>query len=143
MVTATTPNEKLIIDFYQAMGSNDLEKLRSFLHPDATWRLMSVAGPNAGTQITGQNSIIDDFVGPVRRLFEGLGPQVEVNTLISSGSQVAAEIKGWGRFNTGADYSNLYAWFFDIKDDLVFAVRQYTDTYYLSTLTEHFAPDAA
>ena len=48
MVTARTPQEQLVLDFFRILSSGDLEAIRATLHPDATWRPMVEGVPGAG-----------------------------------------------------------------------------------------------
>jgi ketosteroid isomerase-like protein len=34
----------------------------------------------------------------------------------------------------GKEYSNLYCWLVEVKDGKIFAIREYMDSFYVSTL---------
>ena len=44
------------------------------------------------------------------------------------------ETLGIGKMKDGKDYSNRYCWVVEVKDGKIFAVREYMDSYYVSTL---------
>ena len=66
---ATTRNEQLVIDFFEALGNNELEKVRKMFHKNATWTVMPRSIPGAGEH-KGRDAIIDDFIAPIRGIFE-------------------------------------------------------------------------
>ena len=47
---------------------------------------------------------------------------------------MCVECRGVGRLKNGTDYHNNYCWFVEIRGGLVFAIREYMDSYYVSTL---------
>jgi len=61
-------------------------------------------------------------------------PKVRVEHLISRGPVVAAEARGTGHFKNGKEYLNHYAFVIEIRDDKVFTLNEYMDSYYVSTL---------
>ena len=98
---ADSPNEALVRQFFARLNAEDLEGLRTILHPQATWKPMSNSDiPGAGVHV-GHKGIIDDFLKPVRGLFEGKDPQNSIETLFGKGNQVVAETHGTGRFRNG------------------------------------------
>jgi len=68
MVTARTPQEQLVLDFFRILSSGDLEAIRATLHPEATWRPMVEGVPGAGIHGP-RDKIVDEFLAPVRGLF--------------------------------------------------------------------------
>jgi ketosteroid isomerase-like protein len=128
-----TKNEKIVRHFFDTLSSGDLEQLRLLLHESAIWGIMATGIQGAGDK-HGRREIIDDFLGPVRGLFLPGDPKVLIQHLILSGSYAAVEAKGVGTFKNGKDYNNRYAFFLEIKDDKVIALREYMDSYYVSTL---------
>jgi len=47
---------------------------------------------------------------------------------------VAVEARGIGKFKDGKDYNNRYAFMIEVKGDKVLALKEYMDSYYISTL---------
>ncbi|MDR3720199.1 MAG: nuclear transport factor 2 family protein [Candidatus Acidoferrales bacterium] len=126
-------NEKIVRHFFDTLSSADLEKLRPLLHEDAVWGTMATGIQSAGDK-HGRKEIIDDFLGPIRGIFEPGDPKVLIQNLVLQGPYAAVEAKGLGKFKNGKDYNNRYAFFLEIKDDKVIALREYMDSYYVSTL---------
>jgi hypothetical protein len=78
---ADSQNEALVRRFFDKLNAEDLEGLRPILHPQATWTPMSKSDiPGAGVHV-GHKGIIDEFLKPVRGLFEGKDPQNSTETL--------------------------------------------------------------
>ena len=131
-----TPNETLVRRFFEeGLNSDNLEKMREFFHPGATWTPMAKTNiPGMGTH-RGRKGIVDEFLAPVRGLFVDGDPQNEIISLISKGDLVAVETHGTGKFRNGRDYDNRYAWIVEIKDGMIFAIREYMDTAYIASIT--------
>ena len=134
MAIAETPEEKLVESFIDCLNREDLEGLRPILHPDCSWTPMSTSDiPGSGAH-HGHKGIIDDFLKPVRGLFEGKDPQNSISSLFSKGNLVAAETHGTGKLKNGKIYDNHYAWLVEIKDGKIFAIREYMDTAFIQSL---------
>ena len=126
-------NEQLVKSFFETLSTGDLERVRPLLHEQATWTTMGTGIPGA-EGAKGRDVIIDKFLAPLRGLFEPGDPKVKLNTILSKGPLVACETHGTGRLRNGKQYNNRYAWMIEIKDDKIFALREYMDTYHISTL---------
>ena len=136
MVKAETANEKLVEQFIDCLNREDLDGLRPILHPDASWKPMTTSNiPGAGGH-EGHKGIIDDFLRPVRGLFEGKDPQNVIHSLFSKGDMVAAETHGTGKLKNGKIYDNRYAWLIEVKDGKIFAIREYMDTAFIQTIVD-------
>jgi ketosteroid isomerase-like protein len=93
MVTARTPQEQLVLDFFRILSSGDLEAIRATLHPDATWRPMVEGVPGAGVHGP-RDKIVDEFLAPVRGLFVPGDPKTTVDRMVSTGDTVMCESRG-------------------------------------------------
>lgn len=125
--------EKLAIHFFETLGTGDLEKVRPLFHEKASWTPMVSGIPGEGKK-EGRDFIIDEFLAPVRGLFEPGDPKVHIDNIFSKGNMVACETHGTGKLKNGKDYNNVYCWILEFKDDKVFAIREYMDSYHVSTL---------
>jgi uncharacterized protein len=130
MTTSETRNEHLVREFFETLGSGDLEGLRKLLHVDGSWEATSQSIPGAGIT-KGRDKIIDEFLAPVRGLFEPGDPKVMVVRILSKGDWVAAETEAIGMLANGNEYHNRYAWIIEIRDDKVYALREYMDSGYI------------
>jgi uncharacterized protein len=136
MADTETNNEKLVRRFFEeALNTGDLEKIRLFFHPDATWTPMAKTGvPGAGVH-RGRKGIVDEFLAPVRGLFVDGDPKNSIENMFGKGVFVLVETHGTGKFRNGRDYDNRYAWIVEIRDDMIFAIREYMDTAYIASIT--------
>lgn len=130
MVTAHSPNEQTVLDFFASLSRGDLEAVRGLLHEDATWTPQVREVPGAGVH-KGHKGIIDEFLVPVRGLFAPGDPKVVVESIASNGPLVMVESRGVGKLRDGRPYSNLYAWAFEVRNGKVAAIREYMDSHYV------------
>jgi ketosteroid isomerase-like protein len=115
-------------ELFAVLSDGDLERLRTMLHPDATWEVMRAV---PGERFTaGRDAIVDEFLAPVRGRFVAGDPKITVDTVLCAGNTVAAETRADGTMLDGSEYHNRYAWMVDFDGDLVIAVREYMDTAY-------------
>ena len=132
-MSALEKNEQLVVDFFKTLSTGELEKVRPLLHKDASWLPMVSGIPGEGIK-KGRDVIIDDFLDPVRDMFEPGDPKVHIDNILSKGDTVVCETRGTGRLKNGKDYNNVYCWVIVIKDGLIYAIREYMDSYHVSTL---------
>ena len=135
MADGETRNEQLVREFFETLSTGDLEALRTRLHPNGSWEVMGATIPGAGVT-TGGDAVIDEFLAPVRGLFEDGDPKIVVKRLFSSGDLVAAETEAIGTLRNGNHYHNRYAWIIAIKDDRVCHLREYMDTAYIMSVID-------
>ena len=131
-VQAKNANEQLVLDFFAALSSGDLDRLRPFLTPESVWQPMVKGIPGAGEHRG--NAIIEEFLGPVRGLFAPGDPKVHVRALLSDGDVVAVESTSTGHLADGRVYENAYAWVFRVKDGKVVRLHEYMDSHYVARL---------
>jgi ketosteroid isomerase-like protein len=103
-VQAKNANEQLVLDFFEVLSSDDLEKLRAFYHDKSTWepKVKDIAG--AGKHVG--MDIIDKFLAPVRGMFEPGDPKVHVQNMFSAGPMVCVESYSTGKTLDGLVYEN-------------------------------------
>ena len=131
---ADNDNERLVLKFFETLSAGDYDSVKAMFHPEATWTVMAQGIPGSGVH-KGVNTIVDEFMMPIRQgLFEDNDPKILADSICSKGSLVAMESRGVGRMKSGKNYHNLYAWFVEIKDGKVFAIREYMDSQYVTTL---------
>ena len=127
-------NEALARRFFDTVNAEDLEGLKPMFHPDATWTPMTQMEIPGAAVHRGRVGIVDEFLKPVRGLFVGKDPQNQINSLVAQGNLVALETHGTGKLTNGKTYDNRYCWSVEIKDGMIFAIREYMDTAYLQSL---------
>lgn len=133
MADESARNEQLVRDFFATLSSGDLEALRLLIHTDGSWEAMARTVPGAGLT-SGRDAVIDEFLAPVRGLFEPGDPKVEVKRTFSAGELVCAETEAKGMLANGNAYHNRYAWVIEIRDGMVCHLREYMDTAYIESV---------
>jgi uncharacterized protein len=128
-----THNEELVHSFFATLSSGDLEALRKLIHTDGSWEVMAVSVPGAGLT-SGGDAVIDDFLMPIRGMFEAGDPKIDVKRTFSAGDMVCAETEAKGTLSNGNPYHNRYAWVIEIKDGKVCHLREYMDTAYIMSV---------
>ncbi|MFM1886711.1 MAG: hypothetical protein RL026_1868 [Pseudomonadota bacterium] len=133
MAQARTPQEQAVLEFFRVLSSGELEAIRKTLHPEAEWKPMVENIPGAGVHGP-RDVIVDEFLAPVRGMFAPGDPKTTIDTIVSHGDFVMCESRGQGTLADGRTYSNRYAWAIELKDGLVYRIREYMDSHYVATL---------
>ncbi len=134
--TETRPeskNEQLVRQFFDTLSTGDLEALRALIHPKGSWEVMGATIPGAGLT-SGRDAVIDEFLAPVRGMFEPGDPKVTIKRMVSNGDTVAAETEAIGMLSNGNRYHNRYCWMIDVKDGQVCHLKEYMDTAYIMSV---------
>jgi hypothetical protein len=126
-------NEQLVRDFFAVLSTGELENIRATLHPDASWTPMVKDVPGAGVHKP-RDVIVDEFLAPVRGLFEDGDPKTTVNHIFCKGNVVCAETRALGKMKNGNTYDNLYCWVIELRDDSIYAIREYMDSAYIQSI---------
>jgi ketosteroid isomerase-like protein len=67
----------------------------------------------------------------VRGLFVAGDPKVKILRIFAKGEWGAAETEADGMLANGNEYHNRYAWIVEIRDDKIYALREYMDSAYI------------
>ena len=134
-MTTSDENAQIVRTFLETLSTGELEQVRPLFHPDAIWKVMPKGIPGEGEHM-GRDYIVDEFLAPVRGMFNPGEPKVEIDTLIAQGDLVAAELRGFGHFKNGKEYNNTYCWFFEVRDGMVYSIHEYMDSLYIKNLVE-------
>jgi ketosteroid isomerase-like protein len=128
---STATNERLVRDYFEALGAGDLERLAGMISRDAKFHFAGGTG--------GEQPLVFDFEGLMSDLRNNLGKlydaeygiQPEILNLLAQDDRVAAEVRIRGRTaKGGAPYNNLYAFFFWIRDGKIVEAHEHLDTVY-------------
>jgi ketosteroid isomerase-like protein len=123
----TERSRAVVLDYLAALDRGDPQELREKFTPDATWWLSGDL-PVSGTW-TGPTGIIDDFLAAMMARLDASRPITrEIKHVLADGDAVAVEWTTRATARDGAVYENDYAIVFEIKGDLIAAVREYFDT---------------
>jgi ketosteroid isomerase-like protein len=131
MVAAKNANEKAVLDFFETLSSGDLVALASQLHEDMSWEPMVKEIPGAGRH-EGRDTVINEFLAPVRGVFRPGEPKVRVDVIVSDGDRVMVETLATGQRADGKPYNNHYAWAFELRDGKILNIREYMDSLYVA-----------
>lgn len=134
--TASNQNEQIVLDMFDAFNAKDLGRVKALMTTDVTWTPMVTGIPIAGTYVG--DEIFDVFLAPIFEIYAPGDPKYDTTSIASGGSLVFAEVHGHGRVSAKErDYSNTYAWVFEMHEEKIAAVREYFDTAYaIRTLLE-------
>jgi uncharacterized protein len=133
MSPEATHNEALVRDFFAQLNAENLEAIRTMLAEDAAWLPQAKDMPGAGSY-RGRNVIVDEFLKPIRGLFEPGSPSNRIVSMAANGPLVLVETHGTGKLRDGRPYENRYAWAFEIRDGRIAEIREYLDSYYIVRL---------
>lgn len=124
-------SEATVRAFFDTLNTGEIEALRPLLQ-NATWKPM-VKGMTSAESYSG-DAIIDDFLGPVRGIFEPGDPKVSIDLLVADENVVAVETAGTGKLVDGRAYNNRYAWFFRVEGETIKEIHEYLDSNYVAGL---------
>jgi ketosteroid isomerase-like protein len=133
MIKPSNDYERLYVEFFAALSTGDLEKIRATFHDEAVWQVQ-VKGILGEGSHRGKNTIVDEFLAPIRGMFKPGEPKVTVNSIASQGPLVIGECSGRGTFLDGRPYENLYVFALEFKDGKVYRLREYMDSLYIARL---------
>jgi ketosteroid isomerase-like protein len=115
--------------YVKALQEGDLAALRASFAPGATWWLGGDL-PVSGTY-TGAGEILDGFLAAmVARLDPAVPVTQTLKHIVADENMAVAEWSSHARSAGGEPYDNDYAVVFEVRDDLITAVREYFDTAY-------------
>ena len=126
-------NEQIVRNFFKVLSTGHLENIRKTLHADASWTPMVKNVPGAGVHAP-RDVIVDKFLAPVRGLFEDGDPKTTIDNIFAKGNVVCVESRGRGKLRNGKIYDNQYCWVIEVKDGLVWKIREYMDSHYVMSV---------
>jgi len=126
-------NEQIVRNFFTVLSTGHLENIRKTLHADASWTPMVKSVPGAGVHAP-RDVIVDKFLAPVRGLFEDGDPKTTIDNIFAKGNVVCVESRGRGKLRNGKVYDNQYCWVIEVKDGLVWKIREYMDSHYVMSV---------
>jgi ketosteroid isomerase-like protein len=132
-MTTAEQNEQIVRNFFKVLSTGELENIRKTLHADASWTPMVKNVPGAGVHAP-RDVIVDRFLAPVRGLFEDGDPKTTIDNIFAKGDVVCVESRGKGKLRNGKTYDNQYCWVIEVKDGLVWKIREYMDSHYVMSV---------
>jgi ketosteroid isomerase-like protein len=114
-------------DYLDALLSGDLNRIRAYFAPDATWRIHGTL-PLAGLY-DGADAIMDFLATAMSGLFVSGTQKFTFGKVLADGETAILEWNVTGTAAaTGQQYDNDYCGIFIIRDKRIHAVREYFDT---------------
>ena len=132
-MTTAEQNEQIVRNFFKVLSTGELENIRKTLHADASWTPMVKNVPGAGVHAP-RDVIVVKFLAPVRGLFEDGDPKTTIDNIFAKGNVVCVESRGRGKLRNGKIYDNQYCWVIEVKDGLVWKIREYMDSHYVMSV---------
>jgi ketosteroid isomerase-like protein len=126
---ASDPRE-FVRFFFETLSSGDLDRVASFFDDDSVWTVCATEIPGAGTH-RGRD-IVEEFLRPVRGMFEPGQPKVELTNMLANDRWVAVEAVGRGRFRGGRGYENRYSFWVEVDGHTIRTIREYMDSHYVA-----------
>jgi hypothetical protein len=132
-------NKALVRRFAATLSAGDLDSVARFFDDDSTWTIEASGIEGAGTHRG--RAIIEEFLRPVRGMFEPGDPKLAITRLVAEGPLVVMEARGTGLLRNGSPYDNRYAFVFELDGAKIRAIREYMDTHhaYLAAASD-FSP---
>lgn len=131
-----TQDTREVVDlFWQKMGGDwptVLAFAADYFADGIEWSAVGTGVPGAGT-LCGREAVLQ-FIGKIRGLFVPGQMQGQVLRTLVDGCWAAAETHVSAAMRDGRRYENRYAFFIQVMDRKVCAVREYFDTYYVNGL---------
>ena len=131
--SAVERNQELVRSFVETLSSGDLGRLAPLFHEDAVWTVCATGIPGAGSH-PGRRVILEEFLGPVRGMFQPGEPKLEITNVVANDRWVAFEATGRGSFRSGTPYENHYSFWLELDGGIVRTLREYMDSQYVATL---------
>jgi ketosteroid isomerase-like protein len=129
-----TDTKTLVAEFFATMGRGDWERLRTeFLTDTSSWTMMAPSLQGGPPAMETGDAIVA-FFSAGGEIFEGGGPEVTIERILTDGGAAAVEAVGNGTLHNGNTYANVYHFAIDTKDGRVLAVREYMDSHHVATV---------
>jgi ketosteroid isomerase-like protein len=127
--TGTSAIKQQAEQFFTTLSTGDLEALRPWFDAESRWVVCAADVP--GEEGAQGQGIVDDFLGPVRGLFEPGDPKVHVLAMVAEGDRVVVEGEGRGMLANGREYHNRYTYWLTFDGPILRELREYMDTAYI------------
>ena len=124
-------NERLVLDYLEAIKAGDHEKAYAAFSEDATWQTApSLPWPG---KFHGRKAIFDEYFAVDKGLFTtGMSSyDLEITLAVSSGDTVVVEMTHRAEGLNGKRYDTDHCLVFELREGLIRAVREYVDSLYL------------
>ena len=123
---STNTNKQIIRDFFAALSTGNMARVRELLHEDVAWTIIG------DTPVSKTFHGIDSFeTGIIAAVFKQIDPaagvRVDITELIAEGDKVVARAQGTIKGLYGP-YNNTYCHVFTVRDGKIVDNTEYLDT---------------
>lgn len=125
--TAAAENVRVAEHFAEVFSTGDVDAILECMHPEATYW---VAGSIEGMSGTYTREQFGDLLRGVTEAYSGGALPITPTGAIAQGNKVAVEATSRAELKNGRVYANTYHFLFEVKDGLVFRVKEYMDTHH-------------
>ena len=117
-------NKKLVNEFHEVFSTGDVDKILSYMAPDATWWVAGTL-PLSGTyDVDGMRELFSGVAGGVK----GGAIKLTPKAFTAEGERVAVETESYAELTNGRIYNNDYHFLFIVRDGKIHEVKEYLDT---------------
>ena len=126
-------NEKLVLDYLEAMRVGDHPAAKAAFHADATWD--TPPSMPWKSHFEGVDAIFGEYFAVDEDLFETGTSSYDLTTtcVIAGGDHVVVEMDHKAVGLNGKPYDTAHCLVFELRDGRIQAVREYVDSLYLKT----------
>lgn len=118
-------NKQILLDFYAAGESGDLDTCLALLANDIRWT--NIGSTVFSGTFRGKQALVDELLGPLfGRLKTGISSSIE--NMIGEGDWVVVQTSGMAETLDGEPYNNSYCQVIKIQDGKISEVKEYFDT---------------
>jgi ketosteroid isomerase-like protein len=118
-------NKQLVLDFYEAGASGDMDACFAMLADDITWT--NIGNTRFSGTYSGKQALVEELLGPLfGQLKAGIASTIE--RLTAEDDVVVAQTAGTAETHDGTPYNNTYCQVIRIRDGKIAAVKEYFDT---------------
>lgn len=121
----TTPAKKIVADFLATFSRGDVPGVLQRMHNDGSWW---VSGSIEGMSGTYGKDTLGALLEGARAAYRTGALRITPLAMIAEGNTVAVEAESYAELVSGRVYNNHYHFLFELRDGLIFRVREYMDT---------------
>jgi len=122
----TESSRRLVLDYYQALGSGNPAELEGILAEDVEWH------PPRSSPIEdsyrGRDAVLKAMRESGARFFDLPSMKVETHEIVADGDTVVVLQSIAGKARNGRDYSNEYVWVFHCADGRIVRMDEHNDS---------------
>ena len=123
----TESSRQLVLDYYEALGSSDAQRLEEILADEVEWHMPRSAPVDA--PFRGRDIVLKAMRETGARFFDMATMEVETHGIIADGDTVVVLQSVSGKAVNGRDYSNEYIWVFTCANGKIVRMHEHNDSH--------------